>query len=220
MPKCDFNKVVYLLHIFRMPFLKNTSGWLHFCTLIFSLDTQENQSLKTIVAILIPVAILIAVAIIAFVFWRRRYNGKKELDEFDKRLGAIYTNKRYSGDAKDQVIVSTKRADNTKMKISAKADTELKVQTTNKQKQIFANPDDKLKMDSKNNQLHVSLTPDDNLKMKAANNQVQGLTKPDDDLKTKVEPSDKALDDSYLRYVFKGESIFNSNFFKKRKDIN
>ena len=45
--------------------------------------------------------------------------------------------------------------------------------------------------------------------MKAANNQLQVLTKPDDDLKTKVEPSDKALNDSYLRYVFKVESIFN-----------
>ena len=45
--------------------------------------------------------------------------------------------------------------------------------------------------------------------MKAANNQMQVLTKPDDDLKTKVEPSDKALNDSYLRYVFKVESIFN-----------
>lgn len=189
-------------------------------TLKFSLDTQESHSLKTAVAILIPVAILIAVAIIAFVFWRRRYNGKKELDEFDKRLGAIYTNKRYSDDAKDQVIVSTKHTDNMKMKISAKADSDLKVQTTNKQKEIFANPDDKLKMDSKNNQLHVSLTPDDDLKMKTANNQMNGFTKPDDNLKTKVEPSDKALDDSYLRYVFKGESLFNSTFFKKRKDIN
>ena len=27
MPKCDFNKVA-LLHIFKTPFLKNTSGWL------------------------------------------------------------------------------------------------------------------------------------------------------------------------------------------------
>ena len=45
--------------------------------------------------------------------------------------------------------------------------------------------------------------------MKAANNQIQVLTKPDDDLKTKVEPSDKTLNDSYLRYVFKVESIFN-----------
>ena len=189
-------------------------------TLKFSLDTQESHSLKTIVATLIPVAILIVAAIIAFVFWRRRYNGKKELDEFDKRLGAMYTNKRYSGDANDKVIVSTKHTNNTKMKISAKADADLKVQATDKQKQIFANPDDKLKMDSKNNQLHVSLTPDDDLKMKAANNQVQGLTKPDGDLKAKGKPSDKALDDSYLRYVFKDESIFNSTFFKKRKDIN
>lgn len=189
-------------------------------TLKFSLDTQESHSLKTTVAILIPVAILIVVAIIAFVFWRRRYNGKKELDEFDKRLGAIYTNKRYSDDAKDQIIVSTKHADNTKMKIPTKTDTDLKVQTANKEKQIFANPDDKLKMDSKNNQLHVPLTPDDDLKMKAANNQMKGLTKPNDDMKTKAEPSDKALDNSYLRYVFKGESLFNSTFFKKRKDIN
>ena len=190
-------------------------------TLKFSLDTQESHSLKTAVAILIPVAILIAVAIIAFVFWRRRYNGKKELDEFDKRLGAIYTNKRYSDDAKDQVIVSTKHTDNMKMKISAKADSDLKVQTTNKQKEIFANPDDKLKMDSKNNQLHVSLTPDDDLKMKTANNQMNGFTKPDGNLKTKVEPSDKALDDvicgmfskvnlySIVLFLKKGKTLIN-----------
>ena len=184
----------------------------------FSLDTQASQSLKTAVAILIPVVILIVVAIIAFVFWRRRHNGKKELDEFDKRLGAIYTNKRYSGDAKEQVMVSTKHADNMKIKTSAKADTNLKVEAANKQKQISANPDDKLKMDSKSNQLHVSLTPDDDLKMKAANNQMQVVNKPVGDLKTKADPS--ALDDSYRRYVFNDESIFNRTFFKKSKDIN
>ena len=59
----------------------------------FSLDTQTSQSMKIAVAILIPVAILFVAAIIAFVFWRRRQSGKKELDPFDKRLGAIYTNK-------------------------------------------------------------------------------------------------------------------------------
>ena len=49
--------------------------------------------MKIIVAILMPVAILIVVAIIAFAIWRHRQSGKKELDPFDKHLGAIYTNK-------------------------------------------------------------------------------------------------------------------------------
>lgn len=49
--------------------------------------------MKIVVAILTPVAILVAVAIIAFAIWRRRQSGKKELDPFDKCLGAIYTNK-------------------------------------------------------------------------------------------------------------------------------
>lgn len=59
----------------------------------FSLDTQTKQSMKIVVAILMPVAILIVVAIIAFAIWRRRQSGKKELDPLDKHLGAIYTNK-------------------------------------------------------------------------------------------------------------------------------
>ena len=59
----------------------------------FSLDTQTKQSMKIIVAILMPVAILIVVAIIAFAIWRRRQSGKMELDPLDRHLGAIYTNK-------------------------------------------------------------------------------------------------------------------------------
>ena len=46
-------------------------------TLNFSLDTQTSQSVKIVVAILIPAAILTVAAIIAFVFSRRRHNGKK-----------------------------------------------------------------------------------------------------------------------------------------------
>ena len=49
--------------------------------------------MKILVAKLMPVAILNVVAIIVFAIWRRRQSGKKELDPFDKRLGAIYPNK-------------------------------------------------------------------------------------------------------------------------------
>ena len=60
MPKCDFNKVVYnfieialrhgcspvnLLHIFRTPFLRNTTGWLFlYYPIPFSLVPKNSRN--------------------------------------------------------------------------------------------------------------------------------------------------------------------------------
>ena len=54
MPKCGFNKIdlhgcspVNLLHIFRIPFPRNTSGWLLLnVPILHPLKTVHNQSIR------------------------------------------------------------------------------------------------------------------------------------------------------------------------------
>ena len=55
MPKYDFNKVVLhecspinLLHIFRAPFLKNTSVWLLLSTVRYLSEEKENVHVSLI----------------------------------------------------------------------------------------------------------------------------------------------------------------------------
>ena len=67
MPKCDFNKVakqskfieialrhgcspVNLLHIFRTPFFRSTSGWLPLC---FAISTTEKKIHEDVISIVI-----------------------------------------------------------------------------------------------------------------------------------------------------------------------
>ena len=59
MPKCDFNKVTFieitlrhgcppvnLLHIFRTPFFKNTSGWLLLVEQLWIVKTRKRDTFR------------------------------------------------------------------------------------------------------------------------------------------------------------------------------